>query len=296
MVGTPLHAITLREGRALRLGERCLVMGILNCTPDSFSDGGAYETPDAAVERGLRMVAEGAAILDVGGESSRPGAATVNEDEQRRRVLPVIRGLRSQTDVPISIDTTKAAVAAAALDAGADLVNDIRALEADREMVSLVTSHGCPVVLMHMRGTPETMQDRPQYADVVDDVRSALLNAARRAEAAGVPPEHILLDPGFGFGKTFAHNAQLLNHMSAFVDTGYPILVGLSRKSMIQHALGLPVGERLEASLALAVLAAHAGAAIVRVHDVLETVRAVGMVNALQPGPGMEEAVSCPNG
>jgi dihydropteroate synthase len=255
-------------------------MGILNCTPDSFYDGGRYADPDAAVERGLAMVDEGAAILDIGGESTRPGAGPVPADEETARVVPVIEGLRGRTEVPISIDTRTTAVAEAALCAGADIVNDVSALR-DAGMAGLLARTGAGVVLMHMRGTPGTMQQDPVYDDVVGEVRDYLRERASAAEAAGVPRERILLDPGFGFGKTLAHNAALLEGLGALAELGYPVLVGLSRKSMMQTALDLPKEERLEAGLACAVMAVERGAAVVRTHDVRATVRAVGMAWAV---------------
>jgi dihydropteroate synthase len=226
------------------------------------------------------MIAEGAALLDIGGESTRPGAEAVSPEEESRRVIPVIEALRSRTDIPISIDTQKAVVADAALAAGADIINDVSAL-ADPAMVTLAARTGAGVVLMHMQGTPRTMQNDPQYGDVVGEVRAFLASRAEAACGAGIARERILLDPGFGFGKTLAHNAALLRRLDALADLGYPVLVGLSRKRMMQAALHLAKGDRLEAGLACAVMAVERGARIVRTHDVRATVRAVGMAWAV---------------
>lgn len=260
-------------------GEVC-VMGILNCTPNSFSDG-RNTSPQERVAHGLRMAEEGATVIDVGGESTRPGADFIPAEEELRRVLPVIRGLRAQSGVLISVDTNKAAVARAALDAGADIINDITALRGEDDMLPLAASSGAPVVLMHMQGLPHNMQCSPAYQNVVSEVLDFLLDRAMQAIQHGVRREAIILDPGFGFGKTFAHNAELFRNLPRMTRTGYPVLVGVSRKSMIGQALELPVDERLEGSLALAVLAAEWGARIVRAHDVKETVRALRMREAI---------------
>jgi len=256
-------------------------MGILNCTPDSFSDGGRYASPAQATDAALAMVSAGADIVDVGGESTRPGARPVAAAEECARVLPVIAALRRQTSAAISIDSAKHEVARAALDAGADIVNDVTALRGDPAMGPLVAARGIPVVLMHMQGAPATMQQAPRYADVVREVRDFLLARARQAQEIGIAADRILIDPGFGFGKRLEHNLALLARLEELVAGPYPVLVGLSRKSMIDHALGLPVDARLEASVALAVLAAERGAAVVRVHDVAATVRAVRMAEAV---------------
>lgn len=260
---------------------RTLVMGILNCTPDSFSDGEELE-PQERVERGLRLVEDGAEILDIGGESTRPGAEFIPADEELRRILPVIEGLRKAgCGVPLSIDTNKAAVMAAALEAGADIINDITALRGEGDMAGLAARTGAPVILMHMQGLPHTMQSSPSYQNVVAEVGAFLRERAAFAEARGVRREAIILDPGFGFGKTFEHNAQLLRGLPELAAAGYPVLVGMSRKTMIEKVLGLPPGDRLAGSLALAILAAERGARIVRVHDVLETARALRMREAV---------------
>ena len=257
-----------------------VVMGVLNVTPDSFSDGGRYAGTAAAVEHGLRMAGEGAAILDVGGESTRPGAPPVPVDEEIRRVVPVIERLVAETRVPVSIDTSKPEVMRAALAAGASMVNDVRALEAPGALEA-VASTGAAVCLMHMRGTPTTMQSRPEYADVVGEVRAYL--DARRAAclAAGIDADRICVDPGIGFGKTAEHNLALLARLDRLAPPGVPRLVGVSRKSLIGIITGRGPDERLAGSVACAALAASRGAAIVRAHDVAATVDAVRIAAAL---------------
>lgn len=263
--------------------ERVHIMGILNVTPDSFSDGGRFLAPDAAVEHAIRMVSEGADIVDVGGESTRPGAGPASTREEMDRVLPVIEALAGEIDLSISIDTTKAAVAEAALEAGASIVNDVSAMRFDAAMPGVVKAAGAGVVLMHMLGEPRTMQEDPRYDDVVADVRRSLLGWAAEAEAAGIPPECIVLDPGIGFGKTLAHNLLLLKNLAALTEgTRYSLLVGPSRKSFIGMALDLPLEERLEGTAAAVAWAAANGAQIVRVHDVKEMVRVVRMVEAIK--------------
>jgi len=266
-------------GKPLDL-SRPRVMGILNVTPDSFSDGGAFFAPQAALAHAREMVAAGAAIIDVGGESTRPGAAPVPLQEELRRVIPVVEALSNTLPVPVSIDTRNPAVMQAAVAAGAGLINDVNALQAPGA-VETAASLGVPVCLMHMQGMPESMQDNPEYRDVVAEVRQFLAGRALACIAAGVPRERILLDPGFGFGKTTRHNLLLLQHLDALVAEGYPVLVGLSRKSLIGNVLGLPVEERLYPGLALAVLAVWQGAAIVRTHDVRATQEAVAMCHAV---------------
>ena len=255
-------------------------MGILNITPDSFSDGGVFFAPEAALGRAQEMVVEGAAIIDVGGESTRPGAAPVPLQEEMRRVIPVIEALCDTLTVPVSIDTRNPAVMQAAVAAGAGLINDVNALQAPGGLEK-AASLGVPVCLMHMRGTPDSMQDNPEYEDVVTEVLEFLGGRAAACLAAGIPGERILLDPGFGFGKTTRHNLLLLQHLDRLVAEGYPVLVGLSRKSLIGQVLGLPVDERLHPGLSLAVLAVWQGAAIVRTHDVRATREAVAMCHAV---------------
>ncbi|HVF76763.1 MAG TPA: dihydropteroate synthase [Solirubrobacteraceae bacterium] len=245
-----------------------IVMGVVNVTPDSFSDGGEWLDPAAAVSHGLALVAQGAAILDIGGESTRPGAEPVSEREELRRVLPVLEGL-AEAGARLSIDTSKAAVAAAALDAGATIVNDVTALRGDPRMAALVAERGCDVCLMHMLGEPRTMQRDPRYDDVVADVKAFL--AARRAFAvnAGIAPERIWLDPGIGFGKTIDHNLELLARLDEIVALGRPVVVGTSRKTFLGTITGrADAGDRVPGTIATSVLALARGARIFRVHDV----------------------------
>jgi dihydropteroate synthase len=275
--------LSTRHG-PLDLTRRTLVMGILNVTPDSFYGGSRRPDAAEAIADGLAMATSGADIIDVGGESTRPGARVVTEEEELARVLPVVRGLRREVSVPISIDTYKSGVARAALDAGADIVNDISALRFDGAMVSLVAAEKVPVVLMHMQGTPQTMQVEPHYQDVVREVRDFLAAQMYEAMDAGVAPEAIILDPGIGFGKTIEHNLQLLRGLPVLAALGQPLLVGVSRKAFIGKVLGLEPVERLEGSLAAAVAAGLSGANIVRVHDVAETTRAIRVADAIRFG------------
>jgi dihydropteroate synthase len=256
-------------------------MGVLNLTPDSFSDGGDFFSADAAVERALAMQAEGAAIIDIGGESTRPGAEPVSAEDEIRRVVPVIEALQVRLTVPISIDTQKPEVMRAAVEAGAGFINDVNALRAPGALEAAAECQ-VPVCLMHMQGEPRTMQADPHYDDVVDEVSGFLQQRAAACEQAGIAREHILLDPGFGFGKTLQHNLQLLARLETIGALGFPLLVGLSRKSMIGKLLGLDVGERLAASIALAVMAVERGAALVRAHDVAPTWQALQMQVALR--------------
>lgn len=279
MTANPTHALpmtALHCGRHTLDLSRPLVMGILNCTPDSFSDGGIFLARDAALAHARAMVAEGADIIDIGGESTRPGAQTVSAAEEIERVVPVIERLAREIAIPISVDTSKPEVMRAACAAGASFINDVQALRAPGALAA-AADLSVPVCLMHMQGEPRTMQQQPRYADVVADVRTLLRERAEAAISAGVPRARIVLDPGFGFGKTAEHNLRLLRGLSAIADLGHPVLVGLSRKSMIGHLLGLPVERRLHASVALALLAVQNGATIVRVHDVAPTVEALRM-------------------
>jgi dihydropteroate synthase len=256
-------------------------MGVLNVTPDSFSDGGDFFTPENAVTRAEQMVDEGAAIIDVGGESTRPGAVAVSLDEELERVIPVIEALHATVPVPISIDTRKPAVMQAAVAAGAGLINDVSALQ-ENGAVEMATSLEVPVCLMHMQGNPETMQAIPTYNNVVDEVVAYLEARAAACMQQGIPKERILLDPGFGFGKTTAHNLLLLQQLERLVETGFPVLVGLSRKSLIGKVLDLPVDKRVYPGVALAVLAVWKGAALVRCHDVRPTREAIEMCQAVR--------------
>jgi dihydropteroate synthase len=281
----PAHTLDIR-GRRFSLGPTAWLMGIVNVTPDSFSDGGAFLDPDQAVEHGLKLACEGADVLDVGGESTRPGSLPVSEDEELRRVLPVIRGLRSKTGVLISVDTTKSSVAGAALEAGADIVNDTSGLRADPAMGPLIARSGAAVILMHMKGVPRTMQESPSYDDLLGEVRAFLRDRVREAEAAGIPFERTIIDPGIGFGKTAEHNLALLNRLDALQDLGRPVCVGASRKAFIGRILGLPPGERLEGTIAAAVLSVSRGASILRVHDVGAVAKAVRVAEAILGAPG----------
>jgi dihydropteroate synthase len=267
-------------GKSLDL-SRPRIMGVLNITPDSFSDGGDFFTLANAVARAEQMVQEGAAIIDVGGESTRPGAAAVSLDEELQRVIPVIEALHAAVPVPISIDTRKPAVMQAAVAAGACLINDVSALQ-ETGAVEMAASLGVPVCLMHMQGNPETMQATPTYNNVVDEVISYLEMRAAACLQQGLSKERILLDPGFGFGKTTAHNLLLLQQLERLVATGFPVLVGLSRKSMIGKVLDLPVDKRLYPGVALAVLAVWKGAALVRCHDVRPVREAIEMCQAVR--------------
>ena len=275
------RGFTLKWGnRQLKLGRRTLVMGILNVTPDSFSDGGHFLDPSAAVEHGLRMAGEGAGIIDVGGESTRPGAAPLSLSAEEKRVLPVIRALAGKVDVPISIDTYKPALADKALDAGASLVNDVFGLR-KRGMAELLARRDVPVVIMHMQGTPRSMQQAPGYGDVVGEIHAFLGERLRFAGQKGVDLEKTVLDPGIGFGKTASDNFRLLARLGELRGLGRPLLVGASRKSFIGRALDLPAERRLEGSLAAAVASVLNGASIIRAHDVAETVRAARIADAI---------------
>ncbi len=258
-----------------------VVMGILNVTPDSFSDGGRYADIDAAVQWALQMAAEGAAIIDVGGESTRPGAAPVDLEDELARVVPVIERLARRAGVPISVDTTKPEVMRAAVAAGACLINDVRALRAPGAIAAAAEA-GAGVCLMHMRGEPRTMQVDPHYRSVVEEVRDDLRGRIAACEAAGIPRERICVDPGIGFGKRPEHNLALLAALDRLADPGIPVLVGVSRKSLLGIITGRPTGERLAGSVALAALSVMRGAAIIRAHDVAATVDAVKVASALR--------------
>jgi dihydropteroate synthase len=263
-------------------GKRPAVMGIVNVTPDSFSDGGRFLDPGAAVSHGLALVAAGADLLDVGGESTRPGAEPVPEAEELRRVVPVIGRLVGQAGVPVSVDTSKAAVAVAALDAGAVVVNDVAAATRDPQMLPVVASAGAGLVLMHMQGVPLTMQDAPAYADVVVDVGDFLVERVARARDAGIDTRSLCVDPGFGFGKTAAHNLALLARLDELVErVGVPVLVGTSRKSFIRAVAGDHERARDDGTLATVVWAVDRGARIVRVHDTGAAADALRLLDAM---------------
>jgi len=290
----PDFTLRFPDGGRLELGRRTVVMGIVNVTPDSFSgDGtGAESRPgaaalDAALERAEEMVQAGAEIIDIGGESTRPGAAAVDPEEELRRLLPVVRRLRRRVDARISVDTRRASVAREALDAGADMVNDVSALR-DPGMLPLLCERQTPVVLMHMRGEPHTMQRDTRYADLLPTLRGYLDDRVKSAIAGGLSDDKILVDPGIGFGKSAEGNLAILRRLPELRSVGRPILIGASRKSFIGEILGLPVEQRLEGSLAVAAYASAQGAHVVRVHDVAATVRAVRVIDALRglEGPG----------
>jgi len=278
---TPSATILDCRGRGLDL-SRTVIMGILNVTPDSFSDGGVFLSAPAAVAHARQMVEEGADIIDIGGESTRPGAQAVPVQQELDRVIPVIEAVAAELSVPISIDTSKPEVMRAAVAAGAGLVNDVQALRANGALQA-VCDLQVPVCLMHMQGEPRTMQANPVYGEVVTEVRDFLRTRMDACVAAGIARERLLVDPGFGFGKSAQHNLELLRRLPEFQELGAPILAGLSRKSMIGALLGLPVEERLPASLALALIAVQNGASIVRVHDVRATRDAVRMLEAVYP-------------
>jgi dihydropteroate synthase len=281
----PLPPHDLRVGdRVLPTSTRCLVMGVVNVTPDSFSDGGRFLDHRAATAHGLALAAEGADLLDVGGESTRPGAAYVDEAVERDRVLPVIEALARATDVPVSIDTRKSGVARAALAAGAAVVNDVSAGRDDPDLLGVAAEAKAPVVLMHMQGTPATMQDDPRYDDVVAEVEEFLAERCAAAETAGVAADALVVDPGIGFGKRDEHNYALLAGLARLTRLGHPVLVGTSRKGFIGRALEAPMHERLEGTAATVVWAVERGARIVRVHDVRHLVRTVRMTEALLRG------------
>ncbi len=274
------HSWTL-PGRTLRLGERCLIQGILNVTPDSFHDGGRWATPRRAVARALQMQEEGAGLIDVGGESTRPGSLPVSLDAELRRVLPVIESLRGRLRIPISIDTTKAEVAKRALQAGASVINDVSGLTFDPAMAGAAAEHRAGLILSHIRGRPRTMMRRPRYRHLVPEVVGFLQERVRAARAAGVAPESILVDPGLGFGKTATHNLLLLRYLRALHSTGRPILVGASHKSFLRRILGEGDDRGLHGSLAVAAVAAMRGASVLRVHDVAPTVATLRVVEAV---------------
>jgi dihydropteroate synthase len=257
------------------------LMGIVNVTPDSFSDGGAFLDPARAIAHGHELVRDGADLLDIGGESTRPGALAVSAGEELGRVQPVLEGLRG-AGVPISIDTSKASVAAAALDAGAVIVNDVTALRAEPELAALCAERGCGVVLMHMRGTPRTMQENPSYEDVVDEVKAFLAARIEFATSEGIAERRIWVDPGIGFGKAVDHNLELLRRLAELRDLGRPIVVGTSRKSFIGKLTGREVHDRLGGTVASSVLAAEAGADVLRVHDVAEVQQAMRVADAVR--------------
>jgi dihydropteroate synthase len=262
--------------------ERCLVMGIVNVTPDSFSDGGRFSDTDLAIRHALRLIDDGADLLDVGGESTRPGSTPIDEAEELRRVVPVVRAIVSQSAVPVSVDTSKSAVARACLEAGAHIINDVTGLRGDPAMAAVVRDFGAGAVVMHMQGTPATMQAAPHYDDATIDIYRFLAERLQSLADAGVPAERLALDPGIGFGKTLEHNLELLARLGEFQRLGRPVCLGVSRKGFLGTLLGRPVERRLAGSLAVACHALARGAVqVLRVHDVAETRDAVAVFAAL---------------
>lgn len=288
---TSASGVFVLSGRVWPLAARVHIMGVLNVTPDSFSDGGRYTNPDAAVAHALRMVEQGADVLDIGAESTKPGALPIDEEEERRRLIPIVRAICRQTTIPVSIDTTKASIAQQALDAGAALINDISALRFDARMGEVVAKSGAGLILMHMQGNPQTMQHAAQYTDVVEEVRQFLKTRLDAAKESGIPPERILLDPGIGFGKNCQHNVVLLARLDALLTLGRPLVVGVSRKAFIGKILGRPIDERLMGTAGAVAVAVMKGARMVRVHDVAPIRDVVKMIEAIQShqqsaGPG----------
>jgi len=261
-------------------------MGILNITPDSFSDGGLYLDRDKAVEHGLRMAAQGADIIDIGGESTRPGSEPVSEEAERERILPVIASLKNRTDVLISVDTMKSGVARAAIEAGADIINDISAMRYDPDMLELAIDKNTPVILMHMKGTPKTMQIRPHYDDVITEVHDFFEERIAWAVSNGFEREKIIIDPGIGFGKRLQDNLALIRYLHSFKSLDQPILIGTSRKSFIGKILDLPPNKRIEGGIASAVISVCQGAHILRVHDVDAVKRAVTVTDTIMSADG----------
>ncbi|MGB2979987.1 MAG: dihydropteroate synthase [Candidatus Zixiibacteriota bacterium] len=274
--------MTMRfENRNVDFSSRTHIMGVLNVTPDSFSDGGKFFKSDDAVRQGMKMIEEGADTIDVGGESTRPGSDPLPTEEELSRVIPVIKSMSAKTDVPISIDTYKAEVARRALDAGAQMINDISALRFDPKMKEVASKYKVPIVLMHIKGTPKEMQKDPYYDDVIVEITEYLRQSIKIAEDAGIDREKIIIDPGIGFGKRLRDNLNILKNLKKFSILGCPILIGCSRKSFIGKILDLPAEERLEGSLAALAVAVMNGVNIVRVHDVKESERVVSLVDAI---------------
>lgn len=269
------------NGKKHTLGQRTWIMGVINVTPDSFSDGGLYFEEERAVERGMELEAEGADIIDVGGESTKPGSEPIAAEEELKRIIPVISALRKRTSSLISVDTTKSEVAQAALDEGADIINDISSFRFDSKMLPLAAQKQVPVVLMHMKGIPKTMQDNPRYEDVVLEVKAFFKEKIQAAQEHGIKKEKIIIDPGIGFGKGLKDNLVLINRLQTFEELGCPLLVGVSRKSFIGKILNLPAAERLEGTIASALLSIINGAHILRVHDVAAVKRAVLVAEAI---------------
>lgn len=269
------------NGKNYLLGRRTWFMGVINVTPDSFSDEGSYLDKDKAVERGLKLVSEGSDIIDIGGESSRPGSDPISKEEEMRRVIPVISELRKRIDMLISVDTTKSEVAKAALDSGADIINDISSFRFDPRMMTLAAQKEVPVILMHMKGTPKTMQTNPHYQDLLREVKEFLKERLEEVQAQSIKKEKIIIDPGIGFGKSLKDNLILINNLHFLEEFNRPILVGISRKSFIGKILNLPPQERLEGTIASAILSLIHGAHILRVHDVEAVKKAILVAEAI---------------
>jgi dihydropteroate synthase len=266
---------------SLEFGKRTLVMGVINITPDSFSDGGKFYDTKVAISHAKYLVSNGADILDVGGESTRPGSESVTMDEEMKRVIPVIEGISNEVEIPISIDTCKSEVAKAALDAGACIINDISAMRSDPRIANVAAESQSPLILMHMQGTPKDMQKDPKYKDVMGDIKEFLEERLDLAQSKGVTRENMIIDPGIGFGKTLEHNYEIIRRLRELKDLNLPILMGTSRKSFIGNTLGLDVNERLEGTLATITMSIINGADIIRVHDVKEAVRTAKMTDAI---------------
>ena len=276
-----MRKFLLLKDKRLDFSKKVAVMGVLNLTPDSFFNGGRFNREDAALNRVEEMVEEGADIIDVGGESTRPGAKRVTLEEEINRVIPVLRKLRKRFKIPFSIDTYKAKVAKEALEVGADMVNDISGLRFDSRMKQIISKYDVPVVIMHIKGTPQNMQNNPEYRDLMNEIISYLKESIKIAEEEGIDPQKIIIDPGIGFGKTTEHNLEIIKRIPELKSLDKPILIGVSRKSFIGNVLGLPPSERLEGSLAATSIAVFQGVNIVRTHDVKATRRVVDLVKAI---------------
>jgi dihydropteroate synthase len=261
--------------------KQSLIMGILNVTPDSFSDGGKYLEKNTAINHALEMIDQGADIIDIGGESTRPFSDPVSLKEEISRVVPVIEGIRKKSDICISIDTTKSQVATAALNSGASVINDVSAMEVDPLMVDVALKFDCPLIIMHMKGTPKNMQDDPQYESLISDIKDYLLDRIDFIISKGINPKKIVIDPGIGFGKTVENNFEIINNLKYFTSMDFPVLLGASRKSFIGISLNLPEEDRLEGSLAANIIGFQNGAKIFRVHDVAETNKALIIANKI---------------
>jgi dihydropteroate synthase len=274
---------TLRcRRRTLLLGKRTLLMGVLNVTPDSFSDGGLFFDKEKAIAHGIRMVEEGADIIDIGGESTRPGSKPLEVEEELRRVIPVIESINKEVDVPISIDTYKSIVAQRAIEAGAEIINDISGLSFDQKLAQVAAKENTPIVLMHIRGIPETMQKNVHYESMLSEILQSLKDSIQRAESAGVDPQQIIVDPGIGFGKTVEDNLLIIKNLYEFRILGKPILLGTSRKSFIGKILNAKVGDRLEGTLSTIAVGVINGAHIIRSHDVLQAKRVIAVADAIR--------------